>query len=215
VFLDRAATLDKVAELTKAAAGSAGLVVFPEAFVPAYPDWAWRTPAWRDGALYDALAREAVTVPSPATDRLGEIARAAQAWLAVGVNERVGGTLYNTLLYLAPTWDTSDCWQSTMRHVAKEGRVRDRGELVPARQRRPGLGPGPRGAVGRGGGHHVAWRHRDRRPVRGRGFLAESSKTRKTVAVVVSVAHGVSRARMWARPSGPILLGSGPSSTGR
>lgn len=191
VFLDRGGTVEKVVELTaKAAAGGAGLVVFPEAFVPTYPDWVWRTPAWRDGVFYEALEREAVTVPSAATDRMGEAARAAQAWLAVGVNERVGGTLYNTLLYfapdgalagrhrklvatggertiwgqgdgstlpvfdtpfgrlgglicwenymplaraalyargidvyLAPTWDTSDCWLATLRHIAKEGRV--------------------------------------------------------------------------------------------
>lgn len=43
VFLDRDATVEKVVELTeKAAAQGAGLVVFPEAFVPAYPDWVWR-----------------------------------------------------------------------------------------------------------------------------------------------------------------------------
>jgi nitrilase len=193
VFLDRAATIEKVVELTaKAAAEGAGLVVFPEAFVPTYPDWVWRTPAWSDGPWYEALLRESVTVPSAATDRMGEAARQAQAWLAVGVNERSpgGGTLYNTLLYfapdgtlagrhrkliatggertiwgqgdgstltvldtafgrlgglicwenymplaraamyalgvdvyLAPTWDTSDCWLASLRHIAKEGRV--------------------------------------------------------------------------------------------
>jgi len=26
-------------------------------------------------------------------------------------------------VYLAPTWDTSDCWLATLRHIAKEGRV--------------------------------------------------------------------------------------------
>ena len=52
VFLDRDATVEKVVELTaKAAAEGAGLVVFPEAFVPTYPDWVWRTPAWRDGVV--------------------------------------------------------------------------------------------------------------------------------------------------------------------
>ncbi len=106
VFLDREATIDKVVDLTaKAAAEGAGLVVFPEAFVPTYPDWVWRTPAWSDRLLYEALAAQAVTVPSAATDRMGEAALAARAWLAVGVNEkdRNGATLYNTLLYFAPT----------------------------------------------------------------------------------------------------------------
>jgi nitrilase len=193
IFLDREATVDKVVELTMTAAGQgAGLVVFPEAFVPTYPDWVWRLPAWSDGPYQQMLFRESVTVPSAATERMGEAARTARAWLAVGVNERslTDGTLYNTLLYfapdgrlagrhrklvptggeravwgqgdgstltvldtafgrlgglicwenymplaraalyargldvhLAPTWDTSDCWLATLRHIAKEGRV--------------------------------------------------------------------------------------------
>ncbi|MGH8990502.1 MAG: nitrilase-related carbon-nitrogen hydrolase, partial [Acidimicrobiia bacterium] len=44
VFLNLDATVEKTVALTKeAAAGGAALVVFPEAFVPAYPDWVWRT----------------------------------------------------------------------------------------------------------------------------------------------------------------------------
>jgi nitrilase len=40
VLLDRDATIGKVVALTeKAAAEGARLVVFPEAFVPGYPDW--------------------------------------------------------------------------------------------------------------------------------------------------------------------------------
>jgi nitrilase len=54
VLMDRQATLDKVAELTKEAAGQgAQLVVFPEVFVPGTPIWTGtgssrpRTPAGR------------------------------------------------------------------------------------------------------------------------------------------------------------------------
>ena len=50
VFLDRDATVDKVCHLIAvAAAGGANLVVFPEAFVPGYPDWVWRVRPWADG----------------------------------------------------------------------------------------------------------------------------------------------------------------------
>ncbi len=191
VFLDLDATLEKVTRLVKeAAAGGAGLVVFPEAFVPGYPDWVWRSTPWSDQAWYERLYDEAVEVPGPATEALAAAARAASTYLSIGVNEREGGTLYNTLLYfepdgsllgkhrklmptgaerliwgqgdgsgllvfdtafgrlggltcwenymplaraalyaqgidvyLAPTWDNSDMWVPTLRHIAKEGRV--------------------------------------------------------------------------------------------
>ena len=107
VFLDRDATVEKACTLiAKAGAEGAGLVVFPEAFVPSYPDWVWRTTPWADGAArwYARLLEQSVVVPSDATDALGEAARAASAYVAIGINERDerGSTLYNTLLYLAP-----------------------------------------------------------------------------------------------------------------
>jgi nitrilase len=111
VVLDRAATIDKLARLTaEAAAAGAQLVVFPETFVPAYPSSAWARAlaGWADPrakAAYALLAREAVDVPGPDADRLGEIAREHGVWLVTGVNERDPerpGTLYNALLYHAP-----------------------------------------------------------------------------------------------------------------
>jgi nitrilase len=193
VFLDRDATVAKVCDLIAvAAAGGANLVVFPEAFVPGYPDWVWRIRPWADGPgeWYRRLFANSVTVPGPAVDAMGAAARAAGVHVAVGVNEREadGGTIYNTLLllspdgsvlgrhrklmptggerlvwgtgdgsglavhdtpigrlggwicwenymplaraalygqgvqvYVAPTWDNSDEWVPTLRHIAKEG----------------------------------------------------------------------------------------------
>jgi nitrilase len=195
VLLDRDETIGKVATLAeKAAAEGARLVAFPEAFVPGYPDWVWRTRPWdaQATALYARLFDQAVTVGSPATDVLAETARRLRIWLSVGVDERdeAGSTIYNTLLhfapdgslagrhrklmptggerlvwgmgdgstlkvidtgfgrlgglicwenymplartalyaqgvdvYLAPTWDNSDVWVPTLRHIAKEGRT--------------------------------------------------------------------------------------------
>jgi nitrilase len=111
VILDRERTLDKLAALTaEAAAAGASLVVFPETFVPAYPSSAWAKylAGWDDPrakAAFALLAREAVEIPGPAADRLGEIAREHGVWLVTGVNEldpERPGTLYNALLYHAP-----------------------------------------------------------------------------------------------------------------
>jgi nitrilase len=105
-FLDRDATTQKACALIKeAAAAGAELVAFPEAFIPTYPDWVWRLPAWSDSRYTTLLRDQAVEVPGPVTERLGAAAREAGAYVAIGINERDGGTLYNTLLYLDPAGD--------------------------------------------------------------------------------------------------------------
>jgi len=110
-ILDRDGTLDRLASLAAEAAGKgARLLVFPEAFIPAYPSsvWAKALAGWsEEGAVeaYAQFAREAVEVPGEAEERLGEIAREHEVWLVTGVTERDParpGTLYNSLLYHAP-----------------------------------------------------------------------------------------------------------------
>jgi nitrilase len=111
VIFDREATLDKLERVTGEAAGAgAGLVVLPEAFIPAYPSsvWAKALAGWADPrakAAFALLAREAVEVPGSAVERLGEIARAHGVVLVTGVTEidpKRPGTLYNSLLYHTP-----------------------------------------------------------------------------------------------------------------
>jgi nitrilase len=111
VVLDRARTLDKLATLTaEAAAAGAELVVFPETFVSVYPSslWARAFAGWRDPrakATFARLAQQAVAVPGPDVDRLGEVAREHGVWLVTGINEvdpERPGTVYNSLLYHAP-----------------------------------------------------------------------------------------------------------------
>jgi len=103
VFLDAEATVEKVAALTKeAASNDAELILFPETFVPTYPDWVWRVPAWSDGRFTHRLYDQSVEVPGPHTDRMAAAAREASAYIVVGVNEIDGGTLYNSLVYFAP-----------------------------------------------------------------------------------------------------------------
>src|SRR5262245_54700385 len=87
-WFDRDATIDKVARLTKQAAGEgAALVAFPEAFVPNYPDWVWRSRPWSDGDWYDRWYDQCVDVPGAACDALGAIAADAAVYLAIPVNE--------------------------------------------------------------------------------------------------------------------------------
>ncbi len=103
--------LDLEASLTKALgivdeAGEQGvrLLVFGESFLPGYPDWVWRTPAWSKHGLasYQRLHANAVVVPGPATEALAEAARTHRMVVAMGVTERHGSTLYNTLLVFGP-----------------------------------------------------------------------------------------------------------------
>jgi len=92
--------LERVADFARRAAGEdARLVVFPEALLGGYPRGAGfgavvgdRSPAGREEFL--AYSRNAVTVPGPALDRLGEIAAAHRLHLVVGLIERAGSTLY-------------------------------------------------------------------------------------------------------------------------
>jgi nitrilase len=106
VFLDREATVEKACRLAKeAGANGAELIVLPEAFVPGYPDWVWRSQPWTQAtARYRRLLEASVTVPSETTEALAGAAVDAGSYLCVGVNEldEAGGTLFNTFLCFAP-----------------------------------------------------------------------------------------------------------------
>ena len=198
VYMDRQASVEKACRLIAEAAGSgAKLAVFPEAFIPGYPDWIWYVPAGQiafNQQLYRELVEQSVSVPGPEIEVLCQAARDAGIYVVIGINERnvgaSGGTLYNTLIYIdaagnllgkhqklvptvaertiwaygdpstlevyetelgkigglichenymplvryslygqgielyfAPTYDEGETWRSTIRHIAKEGRV--------------------------------------------------------------------------------------------
>jgi nitrilase len=108
ILFDSAATLEKAERLiAEAAAGGARLAVFPEAFIGGYPkgaDFGVRVGSRTDEGrkLFRRYFEDAIDVPGPATARLGEASRTHSLWLAVGVIERDGGTLYCTVLFFSP-----------------------------------------------------------------------------------------------------------------
>ena len=199
VLFNREATIEKTCRLIlKAAEKDVKLILFPEAFIPAYPRGlsfgavvGSRSSAGR--LTWQRYWENAVDVPGPAVETIGEAVQEAGVYLAIGVIERdtqfSQGTLYCTLLYfgpdgkllgkhrklkptgserliwgegdgstltvlktelgkigglicwenymplarmamyskgveiyLAPTADARDSWQSTLRHIACEGR---------------------------------------------------------------------------------------------
>jgi nitrilase len=108
VLFDLEAGLDRAAGLIREAARQrADLILLPETYLPGYPrglDFGAlvgsRSPEGRD--LFKRYYESSLDVPGPATERLGQAAAEAGAYLAVGVTERdpdTRGTLYCTLLY--------------------------------------------------------------------------------------------------------------------
>ena len=112
VLFDREATVEKLADLVaEARSGGAEFVVFPEAFIPAYPSGfsvgavvGSRSEGGRD--LWAEYWAASVEVPGDTVTALAGIARAHSIYLVVGVVERDaahgGGTLYCTMLYFGP-----------------------------------------------------------------------------------------------------------------
>jgi nitrilase len=97
--------------IEEAAEQGAQLILFPEAFIPAYPRGlafgtvvGSRSPVGR--RIWQRYWENTVEVPGPSTLRLGEAAKKANVYLAIGVIERDAarstGTVYCTLLYFGP-----------------------------------------------------------------------------------------------------------------
>jgi nitrilase len=99
VLYSREGTTEKVCRLiAEAGAAGAGLVVFPETVVPYYPYFSFIKAPVAMGADHLRLIEQSVDVPGPTTEAIAAAARRAGTVVAIGVNERHHGTLYNTQL---------------------------------------------------------------------------------------------------------------------
>jgi nitrilase len=111
VLLDRGATLDAaVTHLHAAAAAEAGLVVFPETFIPGYPAWIWRLRPGDDadltGEIHQRLVDNSVDLAADDLRSVREAAADLHLVVVCGVHERDGAfgrsTLYNTVVTIGP-----------------------------------------------------------------------------------------------------------------
>jgi len=102
---------EKACRLIAEAAGmGARLIVFPESFIPVYPNGSlWGRGLSRFGApeakrAFARMHRNSVEVPGPVTERLARAAGEAKALVVIGVSEREArrDTLFNTLVFLGP-----------------------------------------------------------------------------------------------------------------
>jgi putative nitrilase len=91
----------RVIEAMAEAAGSGvELIVFPETFLPYYPYFSFVEPAVLMGRSHLRLYEQAVQVPGPEISQIAAAARQYGMHVLLGINERDGGSLYNTQLLI-------------------------------------------------------------------------------------------------------------------
>ncbi|GEP57627.1 nitrilase-related carbon-nitrogen hydrolase [Reyranella soli] len=99
VLYSREGTIDRVVrKILELGREDVQFATFPETIVPYYPYFSFVTRPFEMAAEHVRLLEQSVTVPSQATRAIAEAAKQAGMVVAIGVNERDGGTLYNTQL---------------------------------------------------------------------------------------------------------------------
>lgn len=108
VFLNVEESLVKACELIEEAANQgAAVTAFPESWLPGYPVWLdyspnaalWDHPPAK--ALYRLLFQNSISVPGRHLETLLHAAGKTGTYVVIGVHERTGGSLYNTMIFLA------------------------------------------------------------------------------------------------------------------
>ena len=99
VLYSREGTVEKICrQIVELGHQGVQFATFPETVVPYYPYFSFVQRPYEMAAQYHQLLEQAVTVPSDATHAIGDACKQAGLVASIGVNERDGGTLYNTQL---------------------------------------------------------------------------------------------------------------------
>jgi len=97
VLFDRDGTTEKIIKaIEKCGTEDIRLAVFPETVVPNYPYFALTNPPLFIQELFEKLYDQSVDVPGPVTGAVSAAAKKAETVVVLGINERDGGSLYNT-----------------------------------------------------------------------------------------------------------------------
>jgi len=106
--LNKDKTVDLVCQaIAEAADHGPTIIVFPECFIPMYPNWSIDLSRPKEWMLnLRELTYHAITVPGPETERIGRVTKEKGVYAVIGINERDNfyqDALYNSIVYIGPT----------------------------------------------------------------------------------------------------------------
>ncbi|SEW15611.1 aliphatic nitrilase [Chryseobacterium wanjuense] len=99
VLYSKQGTIDKIInKILELGEKGVEFATFPETIIPYYPYFSFIQAPYAMAQEHLKLLEESIVVPSADTDAIGKAAKEANMVVSIGVNERDGGTIYNTQL---------------------------------------------------------------------------------------------------------------------
>ncbi|WP_449398096.1 nitrilase-related carbon-nitrogen hydrolase [Chryseobacterium wanjuense] len=99
VLYSKQGTIDKIInKIIELGEKGVEFATFPETIIPYYPYFSFIQAPYAMAQEHLKLLEESIVVPSADTDAIGKAAKEANMVVSIGVNERDGGTIYNTQL---------------------------------------------------------------------------------------------------------------------